>query len=265
MFREERRNRLLETLLKKGEIRVPEVARQFKVSESTIRLDLKELDSRGLILRTHGGAIASNSQVEKPIFEVQKTFPERLTENSSAKRSIGRAVAQLIKAGETIMIDGGSTTREVCFNLGSHQNLILVTNVVNTYPDLIGYDSDIRVVMTGGELIRESMTLVGEEAQLTVARYRASKAILGIDAISVAFGITTLDSRAAALKKCMIEYSNKLIVVADSSKINKVSLAPVVPLERVDVLVTDDKINPTARSEVEALGVEVVVAPNEAK
>lgn len=260
MFREERLRELVDLLAENGQIRVPDAASYFDVSESTIRLDLKELEGRGLILRTHGGALLQGPPEGRPTFEMQKAFPERLEENIAQKRAIGRATAALIEDGEIIMIDGGSTTRQVCRNLNECRSLIMVTNVANTYPDLIA-NENIRVVLTGGELEHESMTLLGEPTQLTLAKYRASKAILGIDAVSVEFGLTTLDAQAAALKKCMIEHSDKLILVADSSKINKVSLMPVGPIDLVDVLVTDDGINPEAHADIEALGIDVIAAP----
>jgi DeoR/GlpR family transcriptional regulator of sugar metabolism len=260
MFREERLRRIIQMITENGTVHVPDVADRFGISASTVRLDLKELERRGLIVRTHGGAIAPESRSGRPVLEVQKTFPQRLVENITQKEAIGKAAADLIGDGETIMIDGGTTTRQIFNNLVNHRFLILVTNVVNTYPSLVSND-DIRVVLTGGELEPGSMTLVGEVGQLTLSRYRASKAILGTDAVSALFGITTLEVQTAALKKCMIENSDTLIVVADSSKINKVSLVPVAPLTAVDILVTDDGIDPAARAEIENLGVQVIAAP----
>ena len=260
MFREERLRKIIQMLTENGTVRVLDVAERFNISASTVRLDLKELERRGLIVRTHGGAISPEARSGRPALEVQKAFPERLVEHIKQKEAIGKAAADLIRDGETIMIDGGSTTRQIFYNLVNHRHLILVTNVVNTYPALVSND-DIRVVLTGGELEPGSMTLVGEVSQLTLSRYRASKAILGIDAVSAPFGITTLELRTAALKKCMIENSDTLIVVADSSKINKVSLVPVAPLAAVDILVTDDGLDPAAKAEIESLGVMIVAAP----
>ena len=221
MFREERLRRIVQMLVEDGQVRVTEAAKRFRVSESTIRLDLHNLENRGLVLRTHGGAILPDLMPGGPMLEIQKAFPERLTEHIAQKRAIGQAAAELVHDGETIMIDGGTTTREACLCLGAHQNLILVTNVVNIYPDLVSGEH-VRVVMTGGELDPISMTLMSEVAEVTLARYRASKAILGIDAVSLQFGLTTLDARTAALKKQMIEHSDKCIILADSSKIQKV-------------------------------------------
>lgn len=260
MFREERLRRIVQMLTENGTVRVSDIARRFDISDSTVRLDLKELEQRGLIVRTHGGAITPEFRSGRPVLEVQKDFPQRLVEHIKQKEAIGMAAADLVGNGETIMIDGGTTTRQVFYNLNKHRQLILVTNVVNTYPNLVSND-DIRVVLTGGELEPGSMTLLGEVGQLTLSRYRASKAILGIDAVSAPFGITTLELQTAALKKCMIENSDTLIIVADSSKINKVSLVPVAPLATVDILVTDDGIDPGARAEIESMGVQVITAP----
>lgn len=260
MFREERMSQLLVHLEKEGQLRVASAAALFGVSESTIRLDLQELEERGLAQRTHGGAILTSTSRKGTMKYLSLGLEERLVENGEAKRAIGKLAAGLIQDGETIMIDGGSTSRYVAFYLRYKKRLTLVTHIVDIYPDLIGMEGDFRVVFTGGELDQANMILVGEESPLIVSRYRASKAVLGIDGISISLGLTTQDVH-AALKKAMMTYSDQVIIVADSSKLGRVSLVPVAMLDEIDYLVTDDGADPYMVSEIEALGVKVLIAP----
>jgi len=260
MFREERMSQLLAHLGQEGQLRVGNAASLFGVSESTIRLDLQELEERGLVQRTHGGAILTSLARSGTMKYLAMGIEERLVANRDAKKAIGELAASLIQDGETIMIDGGSTARYVAYHLRSKQRLTIVTHIVDIYPDLIGMEGDFRVVLTGGELDKNEMILVGEEAPLIVSRYRASKAVLGIDGLSISLGLTTQDVH-APLKKAMMTYSDQVVIVADSTKLGQVSLVPVAMLDEIDYLVTDDRADPHMVKEIEALGVKVLVAP----
>jgi DeoR/GlpR family transcriptional regulator of sugar metabolism len=262
MFREERMRLLLSHLEREGQVRVGDAAALFGVSDSTIRLDLQELEERGMVQRTHGGAILTSKARSGTLQYVSLGLEKRLVENRVAKNAIGRKAAELINDGETIMLDGGSTTRYVAFFLRYKKRLTIVTHMVDIYPDLIGMEGDFRVVVTGGELDRANMILVGEEAPLIVSHFRASKAVLGIDGISLSMGLTTQDVH-APLKKAMMTYSDQVIIVADSSKLGNVSLVPVAMLDDIDVLVTDDRADPHMVREIEKRGVQVLVAPSD--
>ncbi len=260
MFREERMSQLLVHLEQEGQLRVANAAGLFGVSKSTIRLDLQELEERGLVQRTHGGAILTSAARNGTMKYLSLGLEERLVENGEAKRAIGRLAAELIHDDETIMIDGGSTSRYVAFHLRYKKRLTIVTHIVDIYPDLIGMEGDFRVVFTGGELDQSNMILVGEESPMIVSRYRASKAVLGIDGISISLGLTTQDVH-APLKKAMMTYSDQVIIVADSTKLGRVSLVPVAMLDEIDYLVTDDGADPHMVKEIEGLGVKVLIAP----
>ena len=262
MFREERMKLLLSQLEQEGQLRVGEAASLFGVSESTIRLDLQELEGRGLVQRTHGGAILTSAARSGVLKYVSLGLEERLIENREAKMAIGQRTADLIEDGETIMIDGGSTARYVAFYLRHKKRLTLVTHMVDIYPDLIGMDGDFRVVMTGGELDPVNMILVGEEAPLIVSHFRASTAVLGMDGNSLSLGVTSQDVH-APLKRAMMTYSSRVIIVADSTKLGRVSLVPVAALADIDVLVTDEGADPHMVQEIEALGVQVEIATSE--
>lgn len=260
MFREERMKLILSHLEREGQLRVVDAAVLFGVSESTIRLDLQELEESGMVQRTHGGAILTSVSRKGTLKYVSLGLEERLVENRDAKKAIGRMAADLIHDDETIMIDGGSTSRYVAFHLRYKKRLTIVTHIVDIYPDLIGLEGDFRVVLTGGELDQANMILVGEESPGIVSHYRASKAILGIDGISLSLGLTTQDVH-APLKKAMMTYSDQVIIVADSTKLGRVSLVPVATLQEIDILVTDDGADPHMVRKIETLGVKVLIAP----
>jgi DeoR/GlpR family transcriptional regulator of sugar metabolism len=259
MFKEERMRLLLSHLERERQLRVGDAAELFGVSESTIRLDLQELEERGMVQRTHGGAILTSSARNSTLKYETLKLDERLVENRDAKMAIGRMAADLIQDGETIMIDGGSTARYAAFFLRYKKRLTIVTHIVDIYPDLIGMDSDCRVILPGGVLDQANMILTGEEAPLIISHYRASKAILGIDGISLSMGLTTQEVQ-APLKKAMMACSDQVIIVADSSKLGRVSLVPVAALADIDVLVTDDRADWQIIREIEARGVKVVMA-----
>ncbi|MCD4672380.1 MAG: DeoR/GlpR family DNA-binding transcription regulator [Anaerolineaceae bacterium] len=251
---------ILSHLEREGQLRVVDAAVLFGVSESTIRLDLQELEESGMVQRTHGGAILTSVSQKGTFKYVSMGLEERLVENRDAKKAIGRMAADLIYDDETIMIDGGSTSRYVAFHLRYKNRLTIVTHIVDIYPDLIGMAGDFRVVLTGGELDQANMILVGEESPDIVSHYRASKAILGMDGISLSLGLTTQDVH-APLKKAMMTYSDQVIIVADSTKLGRVSLVPVATLQEIDILVTDDGAAPHMVKQIETLGVKVLIAP----
>lgn len=157
------------------------------------------------------------------------------------------------------MIDGGTTTPYVHRNLTQIKNLTIVSNSAALAAELSLFQYA-NIYLTGGFLRRTSLSLVGEVAENTVERFRANKAILGIDGISVARGLTTINFLEAGVKKKMLSSCEQLIIVADYSKIEKVCLVPVTNLEEVSILVTDSKAPKELIDRFIDVGIEVIVA-----
>ncbi len=231
----ERRAKIIEYLESKGQVNVSELSKEFKVSEVTIRNDLAQLEEKGLLIRSRGGAIRSQR------VGVDYKFYEKSKKYLKEKQAIGKKTAELIKDNDTIIIDSGSTTMEVAKNLSRFKNLTVITNALNIASLLVNYEN-IKVIMLGGILRRNSLSLVGPIAENSIKNYFCDKLIIGVDGIDSEYGISTPNIEEAQLNKLMIEISKEVIVVTDSSKFTRRSFAFIAPISKIDVVVTDSNI-----------------------
>ena len=253
---EERMQKIVSIVAKKGKVRVLELAELFDVTEVTIRSALGELESRGFLKRTHGGAILPLEMFNSVNVPVDSTYMERLKRNADEKKRIGEATARLIDNGDTILMDDGTTTLYVAKNL-SNKSLSLVTHGLNIYMELLN-TSGVEVISTGGYLKKDSLSLVGKIAEEVISKFTAGKAILGASSISLIHGLTTPDLLKAELKKKMVEAAKQLIVVADHTKIEKVSLVKVVSVEEINILVTGRETPQYIAQKYREKGIEVI-------
>lgn len=253
MFAEERRDAIARLLREEGRLTVQALAERFQVSPATIRNDLRYLEQIGAAKRTHGGALSAEVTARVPDFEHRRTlYPEE-------KRRIGAAAASLVEDGETIMIDSGTTTIEVARHLTRKRHLTVITNAFNIAAELLANAPGVDVVCTGGMIRRDTLSMRGSAAESVLAQVKASKAILGVTALSLKFGLTTDAEPTAAIKKAMIRASQQVIVVTDSSKIGKVAFAPVADLQAIDILVTDSGMSADQKRAFETHGIRVIV------
>ena len=259
LFREERLQLMLERLLADGKVFVADLAEQFGLSSSSIRNDLAELQSRGLLVRTYGGAVLPE-QVNTQLVVRKSALQLRTEQYRAEKEAIGRATADLISDGETIMIDGGSTTRHVVRHLLGKRGLTFVTNAPSLLPDLQAIP-DANIYLTGGLLHREFETLLGEASVEILERFRATKAILGIDGVSLRSGLTATNNSVATAKQKMAASSEQVIFVCDHTKFDQVCLIPIVPIEETDYLITDSGAPPDLVDAIRARGPTVILAP----
>ena len=261
MFREERLQLISERLGTSRKVYVDELAQEFDVSPSSIRNDLAELEKRGLLKRTHGGAITarphSRMVTQKSSFELRKATEQ------AEKRAIGRAVANLIEDGDTLMIDGGSTTLHVARYLADKRSLTVITNAVSLLPDLIAIP-DARVYVAGGWVEHRFETLLGDITLATLEHFRTAKAILGIDGISTENGLSVTDPGVAAAKRKMMQLSDQVIIACDHTKLNQVCLIPIARLDEIDILVTDAGAPAEFVEAAQNCGPQVVLAALEA-
>lgn len=261
MLREERLWRVAQQLMQERKVLCRELAEQFSLSEASIRLDLAELERRGLARRVYGGAVLPDSgQFQYASSFYEPRFADRIDLQRAEKEAIGRAAAALINSGETIMIDGGTTTFQVCYNLGDRDSITIISCVLNNLWQELAQKTNLQIFLTGGYLRAESLSLVGEVAENMLRGFRASKAILGIDGISLEHGLTTVNFLEAGVKKRMIEASRELIIVADHTKFDKVGLIPVAPVARAGKIITDSGTPPDVISGLRDLGIEVIIA-----
>jgi len=256
MLREERLLRISERLVREGRVLCNELANEFCLTPASIRLDLRELERRGLATRVYGGAVLATASQNLQ----EQRIAERVDLQRAAKEAIGKAAAALVADNETIMIDGGTTTLQVCRHLADKRNLTVISCALHSlWQDLVSKPG-LQIFITGGYLRPESLSLVGEAAETMLGSFRANKAILGIDGISLESGLTTFNFLEAGVKKRMIENSRELVIVADHTKFGRVCPLPVAPVERASVIVTDAGVPQDWVKALEQRGVTIVVA-----
>ncbi|MFQ5648913.1 MAG: transcriptional repressor AgaR [bacterium] len=249
----ERRSEILDVLQREGNVRVQDICKQFHVSEVTIRNDLKVLGQKGLVHRTHGGAIRSNFFVKDlPVEDKKKKQVEE-------KRRIGKGAAALVQDGETVILDSGTTTMEIARNLGTKKNLTIITNAINIAWELAQFEK-LKVILTGGIMRPESYSLVGPHAESTLRKHFVEKFFLGVDGFHVRYGLTTPNVLEAQLNKQMIEISRETIVVADSSKFGVRSFSLIADVSKISKVVTDSGIPEEDLSYLVDNGIEVIIA-----
>lgn len=253
----ERHRRIQELLRERQVVRVSSLSEMMGVSEVTIRRDLEDLEGRGLLERTHGGAIAAQRMRSEP------AYFEAVTRNQTEKRLIGQAAARLALPGDTIFMNGGTTTLEVFRSLGA-ADVKVVTNHMGMA--LEAADAGIEVILAGGEYRPPSNSCVGPFATDAIRKVFASRTFIGVEGLSRRAGLTTPAAPEAEIASLMIEQTRgQIVVVADHTKLGTVADFAIAPLDRVDALVTDAGIDPAYREELIHLGLEVIVAGEEAR
>ena len=228
----ERRAAIIKALQANGQVSVSNLSQIYDVSEVTIRNDLAQLEKKDLLIRTRGGALS------KELVAADTDISEKTRRRQREKQLIGVKAAGLVRDGETIILDSGSTTMEIAKNLGSRKELSVITNALNIASFLAGYSS-LRVIMLGGFLRHNSLSLVGSPAEENLRNYNCDKLFLGVDGIDSAYGLSTPNIEEAHLNRLMIEVVRELIVVTDSSKFLRKSFAFIAPMNKVHTIVTD--------------------------
>jgi DeoR/GlpR family transcriptional regulator of sugar metabolism len=252
----DRRHRILEQVAEHQTIHIAELAAELGVSEMTIRRDITRLERDGFLRRTYGGATAHITR------SMELLFNARALENAPAKRLIGMHAAETLAPDRTIFIGIGSTTEQFAMFLPARDDLTVVTGSLPV-ASLLGTRKG-RVVVLGGSVLTDELACVGPVAAATVRRYHADMAVLGAAGVSARNGITELSDEAAEIQRLMIEHADRLVIVADGSKIGETTMASVAPAARITTLITDDGAPAQELVELEAVGVEIVRVPRRA-
>jgi DeoR family transcriptional regulator, fructose operon transcriptional repressor len=249
-----RRAELVRLVRSRGQVTVTELAALFDVSLDTIRRDLDLLAERGLLTRAHGGAVPFDE------FAMRDTpFAERLDAHKVAKARIARAAAALVSDDETLMINGGSTTRAFAAELAGRRNLTVVTNNLSL-PAVLSGDAVRDVYVLGGQYRAESQVTIGEVRFAPVSGISVDTAVIGVGGVTAHAGLSTTLLAEAVMIAAMIGSATRTIVVADASKFGHNAFAHIVPLSSVHVLVTDAKPPAELGAALAEAGVEVLVA-----
>jgi len=251
----ERKDEIIRILSNADYVTVDEFSRQLGVSKVTIRSDLSELEQRGLLFRTHGGAMIPehNSSV--------RVISDTLKEYAAEKHRIAKAASELIESGSTVIIDSGSTTVNMV-NYLSEKNITMVTNSLLAV-DVAKQDPTIEVIMLGGSLRRYSMGFIGPMSTLAVSQIHADIMFLGSSGYTND-SIYCTNLIEGEIKKEMMKVSDKVVFLADSSKYGKKAFSSLSIWDDIDVFVTD-YIEPSLKDRLSNRGVEVIVAGGEEK
>ena len=245
----------MEVLEGQERVTVEELVERFGVSAVTIRGDLDSLAEIGAVVRSHGGALKRVDAPEDVPIAVKETL------HHAEKVRIGHAAARMIKDGETILLDSGTTTLEIARQIRyvKFRSLNVITNALNIAMELAALPA-VRLIMIGGILRQMSYSLAGPPAELTVKGLHADRLYLGVDGIDPEIGVMTPDVLEAQLNAQMIQISREVVVVADFSKFQRRSLSIIARLDEVHKVITDSGTPPEMIEALQAKGVEVIVA-----
>jgi DeoR/GlpR family transcriptional regulator of sugar metabolism len=242
----------LELLHRDGQVRVSKLSDELDVSEVTVRNDLAVLENNGFLQRIQGGAV----QTVKNYYHYDSLLRNR--GNAEVKRQIAYSATTLIKDGETLLINSGTTTLMTAIELSNQKkNLNIVTNSIPVAIEF-GVHPSFRVILLGGEINTQYTFTYGKDAQDQLRRYKADKTILSVDGICPESGLTTYHAEEAAIDFLMMERSRETIVVADSRKYKHESFSHISDIERVHYWITDKKLSREEFQEMQNFGVKIV-------
>ena len=252
IYSPERRNQIFEMLSQQGKLTVTEIVEAFSVSEATARRDLNSLAREGKIKRFYGGAILNQKAApEEPILR-------RTHDQEEEKERIGQAAATQIQNEETIFLGSGTTVLQVAKNLIGRQ-LTVITNslpIINLMADWPG----ITLIVLGGHFRASERSFIGHITEKSLQDLRADKVIIGIRAISIEHGLTNDYLSETITDRNIIQMGQKLMVVADHTKFGRISTVFVVPIERVNTLVTTSETPVEFIQNLKEKGIDVLLA-----
>lgn len=252
MMAEERRTQILKIVRSAGRVRVNELAGRFSTSAVTIRNDLNELHQRGLVLRSHGGAVLPGTMLRK------SRVHERLKTHSDEKRRIGAMAVSLIHDGETIILDSGTTTLEIARQMKKMQGVQVITNGVNIAAELLDA-RDIQLFIVGGTVRGESASISGRFTEEMFDQFSADKLFLSGAGCDLDFGISGANLEETMVNRAMLRISREIILVADSSKFSKRSMTRIAPFTEIDTVISDISLDKEIQAKLRAVGCNLIL------
>jgi DeoR/GlpR family transcriptional regulator of sugar metabolism len=252
----QRRTVILETLKKTNIVRVSELSDLFGVTMVTIRRDLDVLEEQGKLRRIHGGAVPVES------YALSDLFGSRKEKNRLIKARIGSAAAKLIARSDNIIIDSGTTPLSVVKNidndLRNNGNLTIITNSLPVYSELKS-ERGVHLIFLGGIYVPDYEVVVGPRTIEHIRTLFVDKVFLGTDGLTFSQGVTTANVLEAEASQAMVKVANEVIVVSDSSKIGQKGLASIVPVTKIDKLITDNNAPEDFVKKLRQSGVDVIL------
>ena len=253
MLVETRRKQIVDFLHGKenGTVTISELSEVLNVSKMTIHRDLDYLETKDLLRRVHGGAVAFS------LDETGAPFMDRVSSADMQKKEIARIAAQLVNDGDILILDAGTTTREIARNLVTRDRITVITNNIPIAVELGPYQK-INSIMLGGVIKHIELCTVGGMVKQALSILSADKLFLSAAGISLKRGLTDTDMAEVEVKQAMIHAATEIILVSDSSKVNINALVQIAPIQEIHKWVTDDNVEPEMIAAVEAHGIQVI-------
>jgi DeoR family transcriptional regulator, aga operon transcriptional repressor len=252
MLIDERRQHVLSLIQRDGRVVVGELSDQLGISRITIRKDLEYLQAKGLIHRTHGGALSTQSGA---LSDPSLTEKEKL--HYKEKQRIAAEAVKLVQEGQCVILDSGTTTTAIARALRKFARLTVITNAVNIAAELT--NTDFEVILTGGTLRKNSYSLVGPLAEDVLAEMHADLLFLGVDGFDPRVGLTTPNVLESRVNRAMAQAARMVVAVCDSAKFGRHSLALIVPSTKIDIVITDSNVEAHYVEHLQKLGIRVIL------
>lgn len=256
LFAEERQAQILKLLKEEHKVFVPMLCETFGVSPVTIRNDLNAMQERGLLKRTHGGAVLKNKT------GYEENVEEKLTKNYTQKEKIAEAAAKYVEDGDIIALDTGTTMLAFAKKLTNKKNITIITNDINIAA-LFDSKEDITIIMLGGVLRKKHGCTLGAMTLNGLNGLRVDKCFLATNGLTAEFGLSTPDLNHAEVKKKLAETGEQTIVLCDSEKIGHNVFVKIVDVSKIDVLITDSGADEAEIIKLEEKGIETIIVPME--
>ncbi|OKP83049.1 DeoR/GlpR family DNA-binding transcription regulator [Paenibacillus sp. P32E] len=257
---EERKETIMTLLNERGKVIANELSLLFEVSTETIRRDLDELEKENKLKKVYGGAVKFKVEVEPPLLEREAIHVE-------AKRKIGILAAGLIEDNDVIVVDEGSTALQIIHCLEGKQHLTILTNSVPALMLLIEFQKrgtfNGKLIFIGGEVSAKHLRVSGPIAEKVLEGFYVNKSFVSVDGVSLENGITSYDYEKAVFTRQMIRNSEMAIVVADSSKIDKRTVAKIADLDEIHMIVTDQAPSPKWKAPLQKIAVQWIYPQGE--
>lgn len=246
-----RRARIMEIIHENGEVKVGALSKLFNISEVTVRFDLEDLESKGLLSRVYGGAVSSSKLYH------EMDLKQRYYANDAEKKAIAARAADMINNNDTIMMNAGTTLIYVLRAIKGKKNINLVTNSIPVATEAASYPG-FNATLLGGFIDQKYQFTYGGDALAQLSRYHADKLVLSVDGINIESGFTLFYPHETDISKMMIVQSSVTVVAADSSKIGRIAFANIASVESADYIITNEKASREYIKAIRESGIDVI-------
>ena len=248
----ERREKIEELINENKSVLVADLATHFDVTPETIRADLLKLEKKGVLIRTYGGATLSTGS------GAELSYKERDVMNAEAKHKIGTYAAKLIHSGETIFLDASTSSLYLARNIKDKHGLTVITNAASIIAELADCEN-IKLISTGGLLSKRNMSYTGRFTERMIREnFAANKFFFSCKGVTADRGLTDASEEEAYVKRAMMDVSDSVIFLCDHNKLGRKSIPVIAPLERIDTVITDVRLDREWSNALEGLDIDII-------